>query len=61
MSGFIRREDRLFDPTTGALVGYIDAKGNEVLGSLPPAPIIVSTSAPVDADGRPDGTIWIKV
>jgi len=29
MSGYIRREDRLFDPTTGALVGYIDANGNE--------------------------------
>ena len=33
MSGYIRREDRLFDPTTGALVGYIDANGNEQLGS----------------------------
>jgi len=32
MSGYIRREDRLFDPTTGALVGYIDANGNEQLG-----------------------------
>ena len=32
MSGYIRREDRLFDPTTGALVGYIDANGNEQVG-----------------------------
>ena len=34
MSGYIRREDRLFDPTTGALVGYIDANGNEQLGGV---------------------------
>lgn len=29
MSGYIQREDRLFDPVTGALAGYIDANGRE--------------------------------
>lgn len=29
MSGYIQREDRLFDPITGALAGYIDANGRE--------------------------------
>ena len=32
MSGYIRRKDRLYDPITGALVGYIDANGNEQVG-----------------------------
>jgi hypothetical protein len=33
MSGYIRREDRLFDPITRQLVGFVDLDGNEVLGS----------------------------
>lgn len=32
MSGYIRRKDSLYDPITGALVGYIDANGNEQVG-----------------------------
>lgn len=31
MSNFVQREDRLFDPVTGAYVGYIDLSGREVL------------------------------
>jgi len=55
MSGYIRREDRLFDPTTGALVGYIDANGNEQLGGAvsgawsaqnPPLPVHLPVVSP---------------
>ena len=31
MSNFVQREDRLFDPVSGAYVGYIDLNGREVL------------------------------
>ena len=54
----------------GVLVGYIDDSGIErsvdglVLDKTtlkPLAGIVVSTDAPVDADGRPDGTIYLQV
>ena len=32
MSGYIQREDRLFDPATGQLVGYVDLRGGEQIG-----------------------------
>lgn len=49
MSGYIRREDRLFDPITGALAGYIDANGNEVANAFlaPSAVAAVNAGAPL--------------
>lgn len=43
---------------SGNLVGYEVAKRQR--RQLPPE-IVVSTDDPVDADGRPDGTIYIQV
>jgi len=40
-----------------ALVGG-GRMGIDVVGNTPD--IVVSSSAPVDADGRPDGTIWVQ-
>lgn len=34
MSGWIQREDRLFDPVTGALAGYVDLNGKEQLSGF---------------------------
>ena len=40
------------DPTTGAVVGLVGPSGSDFL--------VVSSSAPNNADGRPDGTIYIQ-
>lgn len=41
--------------TSGTLYYQVDTDGQS--GNR----IVVSTEDPVDADGRPDGTIWLKV
>lgn len=40
------------DPTTGAVTGLVGPSGSDFL--------VVSSSAPSDSDGRPDGTIYIQ-
>lgn len=40
------------DPATGAPVGLVGPSGSDF--------IVVSEDAPSDADGRPDGTIYIQ-
>lgn len=50
MSGYIRREDRLFDPSTGAFAGYIDANGAEVSGGILSASAVASVNTAIAAD-----------
>ena len=47
MSGYIQREDRLFDPATGQLVGYVDLQGREQIGY------------PVSKAGMPQGGVYL--
>lgn len=54
MSGYIRREDRLFDPVTGAFVGFVDLAGNEVaIPVLSPGGVLIDprTQSPVSGVG----------
>lgn len=41
------------DPTTGAVTGLVGPSGSDFL--------VVSSSAPNNADGRPDGTIYFHI
>ena len=53
MSGYIRRGDRLFDPVTGAVVGFVDLAGNEVaIPVLSPGGSLIDprTQSPVSGD-----------
>lgn len=58
MSGYIRREDRLFDPVTGAVVGFVDLAGNEVaIPVLSPGGVLIDprTQSPVSGGGGGGG------
>lgn len=66
MSGYIRREDRLFDPVTGEFVGFVDLAGNEVaIPVLSPSGALIDprTKSPVSGGGLsgPTATGWSTV
>lgn len=52
MSNLVQREDRLFDPVTGSMAGYIDANGKEKLLSADALQAIVSGARTTVAASR---------